>query len=306
LVHWLFHRCAGLPLRVLHAAGALLGWLSYGLSGTYRARFKSNLAQAGVPGSVLRAAVAHSGKTIAELPRLWLGEPVPVAWDGADLIDAVHASGKGLLLLTPHLGCFEVTAQAYAQRYLSESRPITVLYRPARKLWLQSIVAQSRNRPGLRSAPTTLAGVKTMMKALKAGETVGLLPDQVPPEGLGVWAPFFGRDAYTMTLPIRLAQQTQATVLLIWGERLPQGRGYCVRVRPLPSPLSADIATAAAQLNDAMAQVIRQLPAQYLWGYARYKQPAAAMHSSAGAAANTTATSAAPASAPAANAAEPR
>jgi Kdo2-lipid IVA lauroyltransferase/acyltransferase len=285
LIHWLFHRCAGLPLRVLHALGAVLGWLSYALSATYRGRFKANLAQAGLPLSLVRVVAGHSGKTIAELPRLWMGADVPIEWDGAQHIDAVHASGRGLLLLTPHLGCFEVTAQAYAQRYLSEGRPITVLYRPARKVWLQSIVAQSRNRPGLRAAPTTLAGVKTMMKALKAGETVGLLPDQVPPDGLGVWAPFFGRDAYTMTLPIRLAQQTQATALLIWGERLTKGRGYRVCVRPMPSAFSADLPTAAAQLNAAMEQVIVQLPAQYLWGYARYKQPAGQMHRDASAAA---------------------
>jgi KDO2-lipid IV(A) lauroyltransferase len=68
---------------------------------------------------------------------------------------------------------------------------------------------------------------------------VGLLPDQVPPDGMGVWAPFYGRPAYTMTLAARLVQQTGAALLLIWAERLPAGRGWVLRVspaRPCPPP----------------------------------------------------------------------
>jgi Kdo2-lipid IVA lauroyltransferase/acyltransferase len=280
LISLLFKLSAHLPLGVLHALGAAMGWLSYGLSGVYRQRFASNLKQAGLTRSQIQGAVAQSGKTIAELPRLWMGAPVPTTIDGAQLVDAALAAGKGVLFLTPHLGCFEVTAQAYAQRYAPQF-PITVLYRPARKAWLQNVVAQSRNRPGLQTAPTTLSGVKTLMKALKAGQAVGLLPDQVPPEGLGIWAPFFGRDAYTMTLPARLAQQTGATVLLAWGERLPAGRGYCVHFRPMPVALSTDPHLAASQINAAMQQLIMECPAQYLWGYARYKTPAVNVHTSA-------------------------
>ena len=150
-------------------------------------------------------------------------------WQGAELIDAALAAGRGLVLLTPHLGCFEVTAQAYAERF-GATQPITVLYRPARKAWLRELVDTARARPGLATAPATLAGVRQMIRALRRGETVGLLPDQVPPEGMGVWAPFFGQPAYTMTLAARLAQQTGAALLLIWGERLPRRRGWCIRV----------------------------------------------------------------------------
>ncbi len=112
-----------------------------------------------------------------------------------------------------------------------------------------------------------------MIRALRAGGTVGLLPDQVPPEGLGVWAPFFGRPAYTMTLAARLALQTGAQVCLAWGERLPRGAGYRVRVSGLGEPLPEDAAEAAAAINRAMERLILQCPEQYLWGYARYKAP---------------------------------
>lgn len=269
----LFRVLSVLPLWLLHGLGWVLGWLAYLGSPVYRARMQANAAQAGQGAPVVRAAVAAAGQLVTELPRLWFGAAVPVAWHGSEWIDTAHRQGRGIVFLTPHLGCFEVTAQGYAMRYGAQRGPITVLYRPARKRWLRALVDSARSRPGLASAPTTLAGVKQMLKALKAGQAVGLLPDQVPPAGLGVWAPFFGRDAYTMTLSARLAQQTGAQVLLAWGERLGRGRGYRVHVRPLATPLASDASTAAAQINTAMEQLIQECPQQYLWGYARYKAP---------------------------------
>lgn len=259
-----------LPLPILHAAGAALGWLSFLASPSYRRRFLDNAAQAGYRLAQVRAAVSEAGKLIAESPRLWFGAPVAIEWDGAELVSAARAKGRGIVFLTPHLGCFEVTAQAYAARF----GPITVLYRPARKPWLRDLVDTVRSRANLASVPTTLAGVRQMLKALRAGEAVGLLPDQVPPEGLGVWASLFGRPAYTMTLSTRLAAQTGATVLLAWGERLRHGRGYRVHLRPwVRGEMTLDAAAAAAQVNAAMEALIRECPQQYLWGYARYKQP---------------------------------
>lgn len=254
---------------MLHFVGAGLGWLTFLLSPTYRRRFLENARQAGYGFAGVRRAVAEAGRLVAETPRLWFGRMPAVQWEGAELIESLRAQGRGILFLTPHLGCFEITAQAYAARF----GPITVLYRPARKEWLRELVATSRNRPNMKAVPTTLAGVRQMLRALKAGEAVGLLPDQVPPEGLGVWAPFFGRDAYTMTLPARLAQQTGAAVLLVWGERLAGGRGYRVHVQGLEGGLSSDARAAASEMNAAMERLVRAGPQQYLWGYARYKKP---------------------------------
>ncbi|MCM2251982.1 MAG: lysophospholipid acyltransferase family protein [Ramlibacter sp.] len=266
----LFRVFALLPLPLLHGLGAVLGWVSFLASRTYRRRFTDNARQAGYALGRIRPAVAEAGKLVAEVPRLWFGRPVAIHWEGAELVDMARARGGGIVFLTPHLGCFEVTAQGYALRY----GRITVLYRPARKPWLRELVDTARGRANLATAPTTLAGVKQMLKALRAGEAVGLLPDQVPPRGLGVWAPFFGRPAYTMTLPARLAQQTGATVLLAWGERLPWGRGYRIRLRPWSEALPAESGAAAACVNGQMERLIREHPQQYLWGYARYKAPA--------------------------------
>jgi len=269
----LFQLLSHFPLWALHGLGWLMGWVAFLASGDYRKRFLENVALAGVRRDQWLTAVGASGRLIAELPRLWLGPPAAYQWDGAEHVQAALDNGRGIVFLTPHLGCFEITAQAYAARFGAHGQPMTVLFRPPRKVWLQKVVAASRQRPGLATAPTTLAGVKQLIKALKNGQCVGLLPDQVPPEGLGVWAPFFGKPAYTMTLSARLAQQTGATVLVAWGERLSWGRGYVIHVAPLAQTLPADMAEAAANINRAMEGLILQKPDQYLWGYARYKVP---------------------------------
>lgn len=261
------------PLWLLHGMGFVLGWLVFLGSPAYRSRFLANARQAGQDRSQWLGAVGQAGKLVTELPRLWMGPPVRVFWDGAQHIEEAHQAGQGIVFLTPHLGCFEITAQAYAQSYGQGAHPMTVLFRPPRQAWLRAVVVAARARPGLLTAPTTLGGVKQMIKALKAGQPVGLLPDQVPPEGLGVWAPFFGRAAFTMTLSARLALQTGARVLVAWGERLTWGRGYRVHVAPLEGALPADATLAATHINAVMAALICRCPQQYLWGYARYKQP---------------------------------
>lgn len=264
------------PLGLLHGLGWALGWLVFVVSRVYRQRFLEQARLAGYGWRQWAPAVGEAGKLVTELPRLWLGRPVAVQWEGAQHIDAALSRGRGVLFLTPHLGCFEITAQAYAGRY-GPTQPMTVLFRPARQPWLRELMARARSRPGLRTAPTTLAGVKQMLKALKQGQPLGLLPDQVPPLGLGVWAPFFGREAYTMTLSARLAQQSGADILLAWGERLAWGRGYKVHVQPLDGSLPQDATQAATHINQAMEALVRQCPQQYLWGYARYKMPREAL-----------------------------
>jgi len=270
-----FRLLAQWPLWALHAIGQLLGWLAWLLSPTYRKRFLDNAATAGLKFSQVVGAVGQAGSMSSELPRLWLGKPVSVTWSkgSLNLLREAYERGHGVLLLTPHLGCFEVTAQAISDNFSKAHGPLTVLYRPSRKASLAEVMERSRVRPGLDPVPTTMAGVRQMIKALRAGRAVGLLPDQVPPLGMGQWAPFFGKPAYTMTLAARLALQTGAQVVLVWGERLPWGRGYDMHVSQLPQSLAEDLEAAVVQINQAMADLILTCPQQYLWGYARYKQP---------------------------------
>lgn len=263
------------PLWALHAIGQAVGWLAWLFSPTYRQRFSANVKTAGLNFSQVRGAIGQAGSMSTELPRLWMGKSPAVVWTEGSLacVDAAYGAGKGVLFLTPHLGCFEVTAQALTASFSAKFGPLTVLYRPSRKEGLGQVMEATRARPGLETAPTTLAGVRQMIKALRAGKAVGLLPDQVPPQGMGQWTPFFGKPAYTMTLAARLALQTGAKLMVIWGERLPWGQGYRIHASELNTPEAADVDVLVLQINQAMERLILSRPDQYLWGYARYKQP---------------------------------
>jgi KDO2-lipid IV(A) lauroyltransferase len=186
-------------------------------------------------------------------------------------------AGKGAIIMSPHLGSWEMGAQAIAEKFGPSYGPLVALFRPARKAWLEPLVAQARTRPYLDSAPTSLAGVRTLIRTLRHGGYTAILPDQVPPLGQGVWAPFFGRDVYTMTLLAKLAQQTGAQVILTWCERLPVGQGFCMHMRPFDAPEMKDASVtpelAAAAVNRGIERMVLDAPGQYMWGYARDKPP---------------------------------
>lgn len=272
-----FKLASHLPLWLLHGFGTLLGLALWAFDKGHRQRLQTNAGLAGLTRAQQLAASIQAGRMVAELPRLWLGKPVPVQWDGLALLRAHVRPNESLVLLTPHMGCFEINATAYAQVFAhdglgAQAKPMTVLYRPSRQEGLQALVHSAREGDGLHAAPTTMAGVKQLMRALKQRHAVGLLPDQVPPAGMGVWSTFLGQPAYTMTLGAKLAQQSDH-VLLMWGERLSFGRGYKVHVITPPTPLPDDLELATQTLNDWVEHVIAQAPTQYMWAYDRFKQP---------------------------------
>ncbi len=272
---FIFRLLSFLPLSILHLLGAGLGRLTYWLSPTYRRHLRENLAQAGLAPAWRGKVAAETGKQMLELARIWmrpLEEAVPLVVDivGWEHVQAARQAGKGIVFLTPHLGCFEITAQ-----YLSSFGDITVLYRAPKSAVAQELILTGRKRAHLHLAPADLSGVRSLIKALKKGEMVGMLPDQAPKTGEGVWLKFFGRYAYTMTLAARLTE-TGAASLLTWGERLPSGRGYRVHFQPPQTPLAGSTVDRAQQINSEIELLIRQCPAQYLWGYNRYKRPGGA------------------------------
>ena len=261
---------------MLHRLGALLGRLTYAFSAKYAARMRENLQQAGFSLTdsqgrlLLSQAIVEAGKGLTELPWVW-GRPYEevlgrvLACHGEEHVEAAQANGRGIIYLTPHLGCFEMCAL-----YLAQRAPITALYRPPRLAWLEGVMRKGRERGQAKLAKADLSGVRLLYKALKRGEAIGLLPDQAPSEGEGEWANFFGRPAYTMTLVGRLAQASDATVLLVSAEREAEGRGYIIRFEPLLLDFSLSV---PLQINAALERLIHAFPAQYLWSYNRYKVP---------------------------------
>jgi len=267
---------ARLPLPILHALGAALGWVIYGLSPIYRRHLRENLEAAGYGenAAMRRAAIAGAGHMLAELPAVWLRPRAEIVAlvkrvEGMAHVERARAAGQGIVFLTPHLGCFEISAQAAAAQF-----PITVLYRPPKLAWLQPIIEEGRGGDNVRLARADLSGVRELLAALGRNEAVGILPDQVPGEGEGEWVEFFGKPAYTMTLAAKLAARPGIVCLLAFGERLPGGEGYVLHVRPLPEAEPGESAT--RRLNRAVELLVRERPAQYLWGYNRYKQPRSA------------------------------
>jgi len=264
-----------LPLRVLHALGRLFGRLVYALPGRYRNRLQANARQAGYDDpKFMRRAAAETGAMIFENPKVWLREQAAVErveWMNPEVFEAAKAEGRGILFLTPHLGCFEISARVVSHKY-----PLTVMFREPRQAFLNDLVQFARNNSKMRAVSANTQGVRAFVKALKRGEGVGMLPDQVPGSGEGVWAPVFGRPAYTVTLPMRLASQTNVVVLMVAAERLPKGRGWRLHFVRVPEPLPTSAVEQATLINTAMESLIRRFPEQYLWSYNRYKGPGGA------------------------------
>ena len=262
-----------LPLPLLHLLGGVLGWIVYFLSARFRKHLRQNLELAGYRDAHMRrAAIVESGKGLLELSAMWLRPQAVVAgWvkelrDEHVLLDAERAGG-GVLIVTPHLGCFEIIAQWMARR-----GPFTALYRPPRMAALEPLMLAGRERDRLTTATTDIRGVRVMLKALKSRQAAGLLPDQVPGTGEGEWADFFGRPAYTMTLATRLAEASGATIVLVCAERLPRGRGYRLHFASMPERDAGE--SSARWVNRAVEMLVRRCPEQYLWAYNRYKVPA--------------------------------
>jgi KDO2-lipid IV(A) lauroyltransferase len=263
---------ARLPLPLVHALGVATAWVVYALSPKWRRLLTSNLAQAGYTDArTRRAALAEAGKMVFEAPKMWLAPREEILGlvrrvEGLEEALAARAAGRELVFFTPHYGCFEFTPHVVA-----EHLPVTVLYRPARQAKLQRLMTEGRRRKNISLAPANTHGVRMLLAALKRGEAIGILPDQVPAKGEGEWVEFFGRPAYTMTLGGKLAARENAVAFLVMGRRLPRGRGVEMRILPHAAALPGESPT--RRVNRALEEAIRERPEQYMWSYNRYKRP---------------------------------
>ncbi|NIP73525.1 MAG: lysophospholipid acyltransferase family protein [Gammaproteobacteria bacterium] len=278
LITLLLRLLALLPLPLAHAAGAGLGWLAWVIPNRARRVTLTNLALC-LPErdederrALARRSLIETGKTVTEMGAMWFWPPRRVKTAvrgvrGKEVLQAGLNRGRGIILLTAHLGAWELVSL-----YLVQELALTCLYRPPRIEGLEATILRSRERTGARLVPTTPSGVKRLYQALARGEVVGILPDQDPGRGAGVFAPFFGVAANTMVLVPRLARATGATVVFLYAERLPRGRGYAMRFREAPEGIDdADPAVAAAAMNLGVEACVRECLAQYQWSYKRFK-----------------------------------
>jgi KDO2-lipid IV(A) lauroyltransferase len=266
-----------LPLPVLHALGWLLGSLLWLLPNKFR-RITGRQLELCLPEEsperrryLARRSLIESAKAVSEAPAIWFGSDARLRRWIADetaqrAFRAAAGGGHGLIMLTPHLGAWELAGQ-----FVASCGKLTLLYKP-QKGAADALIRRGRSRnPNAHAVPTDSSGVKALLAALRRGETVGILPDHDPPEGSGRFAPLFGIPAHTMDLVTKLAARTGAPVWFIVAERRRFGCGYRFHLCRAPAGIDDPVRGAAA-LNQGIEACVRRLPEQYWWSYRRYRR----------------------------------
>jgi len=277
LIKALIHLLAHLPLSWLHR---IANW-----TGSYYARddnkhslvTRLNIEQcfpeltADKQQLLIKQTLIEGSKTLLECGKVWLDNRNKVSAliqqvSGEEHLKAGLKRGKGVILVAPHLGNWEMLGVYCAPRY-----PMTNLYRPPRMAALDSVTLNGRKRYQQKLAPTDAKGIRVLYQVLAKNEVIGILPDQDPRTNSGNFAPFFGVQANTMTLLSRLAQKSSATVLLTYAERLPDSKGFHLHFIPAPEDVSSrDTQTSIIAINKMIENAVRTIPAQYQWNYKRF------------------------------------
>ncbi|HVT36178.1 MAG TPA: lysophospholipid acyltransferase family protein [Nevskiaceae bacterium] len=267
-----------LPLSFLHALGAFAGNLLWVTHSSRRRVALRNLERC-MPGltpaerrRMARASLGHEFKTYVETFRIWLGPAQPVKdavreWRGIDVLERAFAQGKGVILLTLHQGAFEAVAIP-----MSANFPFYGLYKPQRGV-IHALSLQGRCRFGGRMLKTEAGVRKDSLVLLREKWGVYFMPDHDPPPGRGVFVPFMGQLAHTPTLVAKLAHESGAPVVFMFGERLPHARGYIAHYIEAPAEISSgDVEAATAAMNRGLEACLRTCPDQYWWGYRRFRR----------------------------------
>lgn len=276
----LLHVMSWLPLSWARKLGACAGYLVWLGRGRTANVTLTNLAiclpelSEDERRRLARRSVVETSITAAESGAVWLW-PVEklkalIHVTRLEVLQKAHAKGKGVLIIAPHLGNWEVLGLYLSTSGLGES---INLYQTPREPALDKLIYAARRRYGARLAATDNKGVAVMLKALRNGAIAGILPDQVPVASGGEFAPFFGRPALTMTLLSRLLAKTGCPAVLAYARREPSG--FNIEFREVESDLYAeDLTLSLKALNAIIERAVREVPEQYHWEYKRFrKQP---------------------------------
>lgn len=278
LIRFLLHVLSWLPLWVNRALGYALGLCFYLIPNKVKRTSRINLSLCLPDFSeqqrqvLLRDSLIEMGKSVTELGPLWLWKPLSLLQrvkviDNEACMQRALAQHKGVIVLAPHLGCWELIAL-----FLAHRQPITCLYRPPKLKNFETFLNKARQRSGARLVPTNTAGVKAIFTTLALHHTVGILPDQDPGKGGGIQVPFFGVSANTLKLIPRLINKTGARVVAVYARRLPGSQGYSIHyVEPDNDIYSTDLSTACAAMNRVVESCVRDNMSQYQWAYKRFK-----------------------------------
>jgi len=279
IIRTFLYLSATLPLPVSHGLGFLTGWGLYLFPSHSRRIVRINIGlcfpalSASEQNRLVRKTLIEVGKTILEVGTLWLRPGKATLRlikkvNHNELVDEALAAGKGVILASPHQGAWEA-----AGLYCSAHYGMSCTYKPLKMKQLDVLVTRARGRMGGHFIPTNAGGLRALFKTLKQGNAVGMLPDQEPLDGTGVFAPFFGIPAYSMVFLGRLAARSGAPIIFTWCERLSWGRGYHLHFRKAPaSAHSADTLEATSANNQVVEDIAGTNLAQYQWSYRRFRR----------------------------------
>ncbi|MDD9891442.1 MAG: lysophospholipid acyltransferase family protein [Gammaproteobacteria bacterium] len=268
-----------LPLRILHFLAKIWGSLLYRFPNRAKDTTQKNLKacftekSANEIDALTRASLINTAATALEMGKSWLPAisktlRLVVEIEGQNDFNSAYESGSGIVLLAPHLGNWELFGFK-----LCDSKSATWLYQPPKNPALDRLITRTRSRGGINMAPTNRAGVAQLFKALKQGQLIGVLPDQVPTEEGGTYAPFFGVSAYTMTLVSKLVQRSNARVFCGFAKRLPDAKGFKIIVEEADQEIySDDVEVSVAALNKSVERSVEKAVEQYQWEYKRFKK----------------------------------
>src|SRR5210317_7782 len=262
-----------LPLLIIHLLGCFLGMMMYFFDAKFRERVSKNIKEAKIVSgkietkSLIVKNSMHIGMALMETFTIWFASSTKIKklvkktinWD---LIEQQKSKGRGIIFLTPHMGSFEITAQYYGINH-----PIKVMFKPSKREWINNLMFYGRNKNHVSPVNIEMSGMKQILKSLKNGEAVGILPDQVPPEGHGAWSKFFNQRVYSMTLIEKLHKLTQAPIIFALGRRKKIGMGFEIEL------FSYEDEVTVQSIDQFIEKIVRTAPEQYLWNYRRYKLP---------------------------------
>lgn len=279
LIHGLLWLLSRLSLPWAQRAGTMAGRLAWHFAKRARRTTEINIAACFPEYSpkkqerLAQASLVETAKTALEIPLMWewpiercLGTIKEIK--GQESVDEALAAGKGVLLLAPHLGNWELAGLYFSSRY-----QMAALFSPPGIAELEPYMSRVRGRLGSELVRPDRRGLLRLVTILREGGVAGILPDQSPTPAGGTFAPFFGIDVLTMKLASKIISKTGAAVLVTYAERLPGGQGFRIHIRPPDERVfDGDMTTSATGLNASVEACVREAPAQYQWEYKRFRR----------------------------------
>jgi KDO2-lipid IV(A) lauroyltransferase len=276
-----------LPLSVIRQIGALLGWLSWKLSSRMAVTTKINIdlcfpeMSTNERTMLAKSSILETFSTIVEAAPAWLWSEQEIKEhilevEGLELLEEAVALGNGVVVLVPHLGNWEVFGLYLNNCGCGQS---SQLYQAPKDKRLDRMIYAARSRVGAKMHATDSKGVGMLLKSLKRGEVIAILPDQVPDKAGGEFAPFFSNSAFTMTLVPRLIEKTGAKALVGYAARI-EGhgkQGWKIIFRKIDEKIYAghihdNLLTPLSAMNRSIEKAVKEYPTQYQWEYKRFKK----------------------------------